>query len=172
MKACFFSIVAFLFVAFASASAQNPLPPACGPNDVSFNVKLDKSQHSLTQPEPGKARIYFINDLGVVRTLRTQTEPLRLGVDGAWVGASHGNSYFSVSIDPGEHHICAALQYYREAKLVVVAHLQVEAGRTYFYRTRLVALGDPQYLELDPADSDEGEFLIASYPLSVSHSKK
>ena len=95
-----------------------------------------------------------------------------LGIDGAWVGANHSNSYFSVSIDPGERHVCAALQYYREAKLVAVTHLKVEAGKTYFYRARLVALGDPQYLELEPVDSDEAEYLIANYPLSVSRPHK
>ena len=168
-------LVAFLLAAFASASAQNPfgpLPSACGPHEDSFDVKLDKSQHSLTQPEPGKARIYFIDDLGIVMGLRTPAEPMMLGIDGAWAGANHGNSYFSISVDPGIHHICAALRYYREAKLVAVAQLQAEAGKTYFYRTRLIALQDPQYLQLDPVDPDEGGYLVASYPLSVSHPKK
>jgi len=123
------------------------------------------------QPEPGKARIYFIHDSGAVTAVFTLAEPTMLGVDGAWVGANHGNSYFSISVDPGEHHVCASSWYSREAKLVVLAHLQTEADRTYFYRTRLVVLRDTQYLELDPVDSDEGKYLIASYPLSISHSK-
>ena len=32
------------------------------------------------------------------------------GIDGAWTGASHGNSYFSVSVDPGVRHVCVATQ--------------------------------------------------------------
>ena len=54
------ALVALVFVALTSASAQKPfgpLPSACGSKDASFNVKLDKDQHSLTLPEPGKARI-------------------------------------------------------------------------------------------------------------------
>ena len=86
-----------------------------------------------------------------------------LGIDGAWAGAIRENSYFSVTISPGEHHICAALPYYREEKSAVLAHFQAEAGRTYFYLTR--------YLELGPVDSDEGKYLIASYLLSVSRPK-
>jgi hypothetical protein len=27
--------------------------------NVSFDVKLDKSQHTLSRPEPGKATVYF-----------------------------------------------------------------------------------------------------------------
>jgi hypothetical protein len=168
------ALFAFLFVAFASASAQNPfgaLPSACGSKDANFNVKLDKSQHPLTQPEPGKARVYFIHDSGAATGILNLADPMMLGVDGAWVGANHGNSYFSVSVDPGEHHVCASSWFSREAKLVVLAHLQAEVGGTYFYRTRIVKLRDTQYLELDPVDSDEGKYLIASYPLSISHPK-
>lgn len=166
--------VAFLFAAFTSALAQTPfgpLPSACGPNAVSFQVTLEKFQHSLTQPEPDKARIYFIYDLGTVTGISTLAEPMMLGIDGAWAGAIRGNSYFSATVDPGEHHMCAAVRYYREAKLVALSHLEAEAGRTYFYRARFVVLGASQYLEFDPVDSDEGKYLIASYPLSVSHPK-
>jgi|WetSurMetagenome_2_1015567.scaffolds.fasta_scaffold62861_2 hypothetical protein len=168
------ALAAFLFVAFTSASAQNPfgpLPSACGPKDASFNVKLDKSQHSLVRPEPGKARIYFIHDSGAATGVFNLADPMMLGVDGVWVGANHGNSYFSVSVDPGEHHMCASSWFSREAKLVVLAHLQAESGGTYFYRTRIVKLRDTQYLEIDPVDSDEGKYLIDSYPLSISHPK-
>ncbi len=37
--------------------------------------------------------------------------------------------------------MCAASQYYREAKLVVLAHLQAEVGKTYFYRTLFHCIG-------------------------------
>ncbi len=87
-----------------------------------------------------------------------------LGVDGAWLGAIRENSYFVATISPGEHHFCEALPYYREEKFAVLGHLQAEAGKTYFYRTR--------YLEFGPIDSDEGKYLLASYPLSVAQGKK
>jgi hypothetical protein len=169
MQKGFVPFVASLFVAFASASAQKtlaPLPPACGPNNVSFDVKLDKSRHSLTLPEPGKARIYFLQDSFVP----AGTEPAMFGVDGAWVGAIHKAAYFSISVDPGEHHICAASRYFNrvaETAVLALAHLQTEAGRTYFYRLRL-----GEFVELEPVDSDEGEYVIPEYPLSVSHAKK
>ena len=156
------ALIPFVFAAFASAWAKipsvPPIPSFCGSKDAGFNVKMDKSQHALAQPEPGKARIYFIGGAELI------------GIDGARVGASHDNSYFSVSVDPGERHICVAGHYYnREGNqlAVVLAHLQAEAGKTYFYRTR-------NYLELqiDPIDSDEGKYLLFFYPLSVSSPKK
>jgi hypothetical protein len=164
-------LAAFLFASFASASTQTPpanLPPACGPNDVSFNVKLDKSPHPLAQPEPGKARIYFLQDLDVTGVSSLPTAPTMFGVDGVWMGAIHGSSYFSVSIAPGEHHLCAAVQFDRGARVVVLAHLQTVTGGTYFYRMWLIQ----NRLTLDPVDSDEGGYLIGLYPLSISHPKK
>jgi hypothetical protein len=111
------AVIAF-FVTLASASAQNTsgsLPAACGPIDASFNVRLDESQRALAQPEPGKALIYFIYDSGAASDVFPPTEPMMLGIDGVWVGANRGNSYFAVSVSPGEHHMCAASRYYRKA---------------------------------------------------------
>ena len=56
-------IIGLVMLFAISAFAQ--VPPdvaiaACGPAKVSFNVKLDKSQHALAQPEPGKAWVYFL----------------------------------------------------------------------------------------------------------------
>jgi hypothetical protein len=55
----FFAIFAASTLAQARAA---DLPTACGPTDVRFEVKLDKSKHTLAQPEPGKAVIYFFQD--------------------------------------------------------------------------------------------------------------
>lgn len=35
---------------------------------------------------------------------------VKVGVDGAWVGAMHGNSYIFFSVSPGEHHACVNRQ--------------------------------------------------------------
>ena len=167
MKAAF---VAFLLTALTSVSAQTPfgaLPASCGPKDASFNVRLDKSKHSVIQPGPGKALIYFIRDpvrFNLQPASLGDLQPTLLGIDGAWVGAIRENSYFSVAVDPAEHHICAAAWYSREEKLVEVAHLQAEAGKMYFYR-----MG---HLEHGPIDSDAGSYMIPALPLSVSRSKK
>jgi hypothetical protein len=52
------------------------------------------------------------------------------------------------------------------------AYLTAQAGKTYFYRTRLVMSREVELLELEPIDSDQGRYLIASYPLSAPTPKK
>jgi hypothetical protein len=168
------SAVVVMLVA-ASAFAQNEsaaFAAACGNNAVTFQVKRDESQHTFAQPETGKARVYFVQDIGEVNCLGGCVTT-KIGLDGAWVGANQHNSYFSVSVEPGEHHVCANLQshFSRQGQLVGLAHFTAEAGKIYYFRTRAFG-GDNQALfEIDPVDSDEAKYLIASYPLSVSHPK-
>jgi hypothetical protein len=155
--------------AFAQAAPAGPTA-ACGPANVDFKVKLDQSQHMVTQPEPGKALVYFFSDAGTTATLGYPTE--KLAIDGAWAGANHGNSYFSVPVDPGEHHVCVTLQSSLVAPRVELAHFTAEAARAYYYRVRLVASRSIELLELDPIDSDQGKYLIETFPLAVSTRKK
>jgi hypothetical protein len=176
MKAALFAL---LFA--ASAVAQNPpaeLPPACGPEDVGFKVKLDKAQHTLAQPDAGKALVYFIQDDGPDGNHQRYT--MRIGLDGAWAGAYKHNSYFKVSLVPGEHHICANVQLdgYPDRfqwSLLSLAHFSAEPGKVYFFHTQYLA-GLPgsayPYLVLGPVDSDEAAYLIAISPVSVSHPYK
>src|ERR1035437_9266379 len=115
------AMVALLFA--ASALAQGPSAVAgvaCGSENVSFKVKLDDTQHTPSQPEPGKARIYFIHESGAPWQLGYPTS--KEGIGGTWGGANHGNSYFSVSVAPGEHHLCATLQSSLVDQRVELAH--------------------------------------------------
>lgn len=63
---------------------------------------------------------------------------MKLAMDGAWVGGNHGNSYFSASIEPGEHHICVELRSSLVAPCVELAHFTAQADKSYYYRKRLV----------------------------------
>lgn len=149
------------------------VPKACGPLQTNFEVKLDDSQHDLVQPQDGKPRIYFIHEAGLPFTRLTLGYPtLKFGVDGVWVGADHGDSWFSSSLDPGEHHLCAALQSSLVDDRVELKRLIAEPGKIYYYRTRLVLSGSVELLELEPIDSDEGEYLVSRYPLSKATPKK
>jgi hypothetical protein len=165
------ALVAMLFAPAAFAQAPSPgVASACGPGNVSFKVKLEEAASAPAQPVAGKALVYFIHDAGSSAVIAYPTT--KIGIDGEWVGADHGNSYFSTSVDAGEHHVCATLQ----SSLVDVrsefAHFQAEAGKVYYYRTRLVLSRSVEILELDPIDSDEGKYLVAFYQLSVSQPKK
>ena len=162
-------ILLFATTAFAEDLPSSPIAP-CGAGSANFKVKLDDSQHTPAQPSPGKALVYFIHDAGTSAVLAYPTT--KLAVDGTWVGANHSNSYFSVSVDPGEHHVCATLQSSLVGNRSEFAHFQAEAGKAYYYRTRLVMSREVELLDLDLIDSDEGRYLIQSYPLSISRQTK
>jgi len=159
-------------VMLLAVSAFSQLPPAtaaaCGPENVSFNVKLDESKHALAQPEPGKAWVYFIEEKGA-DALGVTT---KIGLDGTWVGANKNSSYFAVSVEPGEHHVCANVQS-RRGHPVGLGHFTAEAGRVYYFNARGV-YGEAAAANLffDAVDSDEAKYLIASFRLSVSNLKK
>jgi hypothetical protein len=166
--------VALLVLLFAtSAFAQDPkVDPtaACGPENMYFNVNLDKSQHTPLPQVPGKARIYFIQNVNTdIFDSYTMT---RFGIDGAWVGANNHNSYFSVSVEPGEHHLCASIWYSRIDQHLVLAHLTAEPGKVYYYRLGIIETRNLSDWKLDQIDSDEARYLITLYPLSVSTAKK
>jgi hypothetical protein len=158
--------VAFLFA--ASAFAQNS-SSACGPENVNFNVTLDKSRAPMPKLEPRKTLVVFIQDLGEQKFGIGVHVTARIGVDGAWVGAVKDNSYLPVSIEQGDHHICVNLNSELLGNPVEFTHLRVEAGTVYYLRWRYLPGGN---LLLAPADSDEAKYQIALFPLSVSTPKR
>src|SRR5258708_34742986 len=93
----------------ASAFAQNNASPvqsqgACGPLDAKFDAQAGPGQ-SGAQLQPGKAMIYVAEDSPKAPG-ELGHATLRVGQDGAWVGATRANSYLSFTVDPGEHHLC------------------------------------------------------------------
>jgi hypothetical protein len=159
------ALIALLFAASAFAQAPSgAATSACGPKDASFDVKLDKIQHTLAQPDVGKALVYFIQEKGSDAFAVTT----KIGIDGAWVGANKNSSYFAASIDPGEHHVCANVQSFR-GHPVGLAHFTAELGKVYYFDARVVyGEGSDLYFFLGAADSDQAMYLINSLPLSVS----
>jgi hypothetical protein len=174
VKALRVFVAVFLLSSPRLLSAQNqlgPVPSACGDLQVSMTVDLDKDSHTITQPEPGKALIYFIQDTGQAITVAYPTT--KIGIDGKWVGANKKNSYFSIAIEPGEHHLCAAIQSSFIRPDLEFVHLTAEAGKVYDFRTRIVYSRDGmEYFSLIPVDSDEARYLIDSYPLAKAHVRK
>jgi hypothetical protein len=158
-----------LVVLFFAASAFGQTPSglatsACGPKSDSLQVKLDKSPHTLAQSDPGKALVYFIQEKGSDAFAVTT----KIGIDGTWVGANKNSSYFAVSIEPGERHVCANVQSFRGHPVGLV-HFTAETGKTYYFDGRVVygATSD-LYFFLGAVDSDQGKYLIGSLPLSMS----
>ncbi len=98
----------------------------------------------------------------------------KVGVDGNWVGANQGNSYFSFAVDPGEHHLCVNWQSRLEwrSRAFALANFTAEADKVYYFRTRLFSTRSDYVFDLDLVNSDQGKLLVASSAFSVSHVKK
>lgn len=159
-------LAGLFFAVSVAAQTHSSAAAACGPSDITFDVKLDTMHHNLVQPENEKALIYFIQDIG----LRSNPyDVTKVGVDGAWLGANRGNSYFSVSVTPGEHHLCIQAQaQHASGKVIELAHFTAEAGNVYYFRIRNF-MWEAQRILLEPADSDQAQYMINLYPLSTSH---
>ena len=178
-------IALVLILVAAAASAQDQVlaafpQNACGPMGTAFQIKMGDSTYPRPQVEAGKALVYVIEDqrFKVVRDVT-----VRIGLDGAWAGATRGNSYLSLSVEPGEHHFCADMTMGRvpSQHLISLFGLTAEAGQVYYLRA-LTTGGPPSAMErnglddtvsvdLDLVNSDEGIFLVRSSPISVSHAK-
>src|ERR1700722_836771 len=161
----------------ASTFAQNAPPVAAGavcsnlPNTI-FDVKTDNGEHAA-QPAAGKALVYFLqDDTNYISRPRPTT---RLAMDGAWVGATHSDSYFYFSVEPGEHHLCANWQGGGLQPVVAVAavHFTAVAGHSYYFRAKNSSVKDGgKTIEFARVDSDEGQLLVNRYTFSSSSVKK
>ena len=161
------AVLALFFAASAFAQrAADPAATSCGPAGAQVHVHLDKHPPAPQSPEPGKARVYFIQQSGVKFNLEYPS--INVAVDGAWVGALRPNSYFAASVAPGEHHVCAMLQSIATGTVTELAQFSAGPDKTYYYRSRLILMQDRVYLELQPVDSDEARHLMASDPVSVA----
>src|ERR1700680_1824617 len=76
-----------------------PVNGGCGPSNAHFDVTTNSKEHSISQPDSGKALVYVFEDI-------ERGPTMRVGIDGAWVGANKGKSYFFFSVDPGDHQLC------------------------------------------------------------------
>ena len=174
---------ALMILLFASSAFPQGAPsatgtaaaPGCGPADFKFEVKPSDSSHPVTQPEPGKALVYFMQDDKVFESHPRPT--VKWGVDGNWVGATQSNTYFYISIDPGEHHLCSEWQtavIVTAGRQASAAHFTAEAGQVYYFRAQDFFLRDTgaANIALGPVDGDEAQLLMTNFGFSSSHPKK
>lgn len=158
-------------------SAISAAKAACGPESARFDVKTDNSQHPAPNQEPGKALVYVVQDQ------REDLKPCigncgvttQVALDGTWIGANRGSSYFFSFIGPGEHHLCAAWDRggERPQDRVALASLMAEPGHVYYFRVKTTVIVPTFYsLDLEQMNQDEGQFLVSVSPLSTFHQKR
>jgi hypothetical protein len=148
MKATLFVILFSVSLFAQDQSAITTAEAACGAKETQFDAKQDTIHHATPRPEPGKALVYVIEDLGqcpgcapnsYAWSTGVEDALTRIGVDGAWVGANRGSSYIAFSIDPGEHHLCANWQSSLESRshAFAMAGFTAQEGKIYYFRLRL-----------------------------------
>ena len=102
---------------------------------------------------------------------------MRVGLDGSWIGANKGKSYFSFSVDPGDHQVCTNWQsgtFKETSKRIGAAMtLKAEAGKTYYLRTQVYERSEQDHnVKLELVEPAEGQFLISASALSTFRPKK
>jgi len=146
------------------------LPDSCGADNVKFDVKTEKSKAALAGPADGRAQIVFIeNENQVIGPFMHAT--VRFGMDGAWVGANSGNSYFALTVDPGVHHLCASWQSAlgNTKKDVDVTSFTAEPGHVYYFAAQVTVNSETSItFGLSQLNEDEGKYLLKTWKLSTS----
>lgn len=163
----------FVLCACSLTVAQNqPALSACGPATAHFDTQT--AAPPAIAPDGNKSQIYVIE---VFDRLPNQLArpTLRIGMDGSWVGADKGNSYFTFAVDPGDHHLCANWQsvFRSYSKKAALAGFTAEAGQSYYFRARIserggMSGGSSFSLDLDQVNPDEGKYLVQSSAFRVS----
>jgi hypothetical protein len=174
------ALIASTFV-FSVHSSATTLPPACGNERTVIDVSTHKAHPAPTVPEAGKAQVVFI-EIADKNALPVTT---RVGLDGTWVGANKGSSYFESTVLPGEHHVCAdwqlAHRYLKDSPALDV--FTAEAGKTYYFVVKVgwtANVSPVQYmrydgdmkLELSAANEDEGKYMVQNSKFSTATQKQ
>ena len=161
-------------VAFSRDAAYASATAACGPKEEKMKVSAENAKDLVTQPEPGKALVYVIEDDGVANRIIGGGTTWRIGLDGTWVGGiNRHRPYTSFSVTPGEHHLCTSRQssigYL--SKSAGVAHLNAESDKTYYFRVREWDSQTVFFMDFTPVDSDQAKLLIALQPAADRNKK-
>jgi hypothetical protein len=161
------------------------LPDACGDDKIQFNVKTARNQPAPASPAAGKARIVFVEALDKDACQGCGTPTSRIGMDGAWAGATRGISYFTIDVAPGDHHLCADWQSmsasFRSSK-VGMASFSAEAGNVYYFEIGITSTpgsvygsssggvhSDPDLsLNLKQLSDDEGKYRVKISPVATA----
>lgn len=149
-------------------------PASCGGKAVKFDVKALKSRQAPPAvPAPGKAEIVFLeNENQMIGPFMYAT--VRFGVDGAWVGADKGNSYFSVDVAPGAHDLCANWQsdFPQQNKNIDLTSFTAAPGKVYYFSADIKSVSRYEVdFRIRRLHADLARYRISSAKLAESRVK-
>jgi hypothetical protein len=172
-------VIVALLASSALAADQSTIAAAesaCGPGNIQFEVNTESNQHPAALAQDGKALVYVVEVFDAPRN-QLAKPTTKIGLDGTWVGANKNNSYFSIPVEPGDHHLCMAWQSRLKgyAKKIALNSFSAEPGKTYYFRARIVehdqGLSAWFTLDLEPVNDDQGKLLVASSAFGAAHPK-
>jgi hypothetical protein len=181
MKLTIGALLLVVASAFPAHGWAKTLPPSCGDDGAVFEVATHKNHPAPAPPEAGKARVVFV-EMADKDALPVTT---RVALDGSWVGANKGNSYFESTLLPGEHHVCVdwqlARRYLKDSPAFEI--FTAEAGKTYYFvikvgwtanvgAVRLTRYDGDMTLSLSAVNEDEGWYLAQTSKSSTATRKK
>jgi hypothetical protein len=172
MKLSFSALFLCASLACAGQAWAATLPDSCGDDKIKFDVKTGEDTPPPA-PAEGKAQIFFIENENSKLSLFSDVT-VRFGMDGAWVGADYGNSYFALTLEPGVHHVCASWQSSLERfqKNVDLTSFTAEPGQVYYFAAQVTLNGreDPTFA-LSQLNPDAGKYRVKESKLSASKLK-
>jgi hypothetical protein len=160
----------------ALAKSNAILPDGCGDDTVKFDAKQENDNPGLPALADGKALIVFSENMPSEMKVQTTT---RFGADGAWVGATKGDSYFTLSVDPGDHNFCASMQSApsrMKKTFTQTATLTAEAGRVYYFEAAINVIGGNnasiESFDFSQLSEKEGKYRVKAWKFATSKPKK
>jgi hypothetical protein len=179
MKLRLFALLFCLSFAATAIAKEIELPDSCGDPKTKFDVTTQKSTTPLPAPDAGKALIVFLEPFDLPCLGCSRLPEQRFAMDGQWVGATKKFTYFTLQVEPGQHHFCATGRMPTE---IAIRSFDVKVGETYFLQARYIGNWPRTQEENDsqviPAgkrsvfygmsllDEEKGRYLIKSYEVA------
>jgi hypothetical protein len=134
---------------------------ACGASEVNFNHKSVSAPPPNLEAPPDKALIIVVRPAWVGSGVQT-----KLAANGKWIGTNKGKSYFTFTLEPGEHYLCSKAENRSTLKL------SVEAGKTYFVQQKIEMGLLKARNKIVQLEADEGKKALEKCDLSIAEVKK
>ncbi|WP_348261678.1 hypothetical protein P8935_17980 [Telmatobacter sp. DSM 110680] len=157
----------------AIKTEASTLPDSCGSDKIKFEVKTEKDHPAPSLLDPSKAQLILIQtENHMITPFHGAT--VRWGMDGAWIGADNGDSYFVLTAQPGIHHLCANWQsaFKTLNKNVDLTSFTAEAGHVYYFQADVhVESQQSVSFALTQVNEDKGQYLVKTFAQSTSKPK-
>jgi hypothetical protein len=165
--------------ALAKSKSAAILPDGCGDDAVMYDAIWEKDNPGLPALADGKALIVFVESLPYSPKKAYKADTIRFGVDGAWVGANIDESYFTVTVDPGEHNLCASAEYAPNSRKHLynkTATFTAEPGKVYYFEAAHNVIGGQNAsisaFDFAQLSESDGKYRVKAWKFATSNPKK